>query len=224
MDVPTFMTVFHMGFLLLSLIGLFLITVRVIPFDFNASVAVVVAVLLNMMFAFLWAAQISRKVRQRSAVSALSVSVRAERLSSMVSFVIVAHDDELTIAGCIDGVFRAAVGYRGPSEVLVVDDGSGDGTFEAAWAAVDSKKVELAGVPGRVVKHLSRLGLVESARTAVNKVSGEYVALIDAKAVCDPLQLSGIVDRVYPIPKTVGDIQSGGGLYAAEALRQLLLF
>lgn len=221
-DVPTSMTVFHVGFLLLSLVGLFLITVRVIPFDFDASLAVVVAVVLNMVFAFLWALQISRKAPQKQMVPALPVPVRVEHLSSMVSFVIVAHDDEQTIARCIDGVFRAAVGCRGPSEVLVVDDGSSDSTFETAWTAVDSRKVELAGVPARVVKHLARLGLVESARTAVNKVSGEYVALIDAKAVCDPLLLSGILDRVCSTPKTVGDIQTNGGLYAAEDLRQLL--
>ena len=216
------MTAFHMGFLLLSLVGLFLITVRIIPFDFDASLAVVVAVVLNMVFAFLWALQISKRVPQKQMGPVLSVPVKGERLSSMVSFVIVAHDDESVIARCIDGVFRVAVGCRGPSEVLVVDDGSGDGTFEAAWMAVDSRRVEVAGVPARVVKHLARLGMVESARTAVNKVSGEFVAFIDAKAVCDPLQLSGIVDRVYPAPKKVGDIQTNGGLYDTEVLRQLL--
>lgn len=222
MDVATFMTAFHMGFLLLSLIGLFLITVRIIPFDFDASIAVMVAALLNVVFALLWALQISKKAPRKRAVSVSSVPVKTEHLSSMVSFVIVAHDDELAIASCIDGVFNAAAGYRGPSEVLVVDDGSSDGTFEAAWTALDSKKTELTGVPGRVVKHLAHLGLTESARTAVNRVFGEYVAFVDAKTVCEPLQLAGVVDRVYPSPKTLSDIQAGGGLYVAEALRQLL--
>ena len=221
LDVPAFMTAFHVSFLLLSLIGLFLITIRVVPFDFDASLAVVVAVLLNVVFAFLGAGQMGKKTVQKQALPVLPVPARAERLSSMVSFVITAHDDELRIGRCIDGVFRAAVGYRGTSEVIVVDDGSSDGTYEAAWAAVGSKKQELSNIPARVVKHLTCLGAVESARTGVGKASGEYVALIDAKAVCDVVQLSGIVGRVFPAPKTVGDLQSNSGLYSVEGLRRL---
>lgn len=224
-DVSVFMTVFHTVFLVVSLIGLFLITVRVISFDFDASVAVVAAVLLNLVFAFLWAAQIEKKAAKKQASShpSLVVTAKAIRgLSKSISFVVVVHNDEDLVARCIDGVFNVAAECRAPSEVLVVDDGSGDGTFERAWAAVGSRRAEFVRVSVRVVKHLSHLGVVESVRTVVNRVVGEYVALIDARAACDPAQLSGVVSRVCPVPKVAGDVQVNCGLYAAEALRQLL--
>ena len=218
-DVPVFMILFHMGFLLLGLIGLFLMASRVVPFDPAASLAVLIAVLFNVLFGILWAGQISRKTPERHVSPP---SVKAERLSSMVSFVIVAHDDEQTIARCIDGVFKAAVEYRGPSEIIVMDDGSSDNTYETAWAKISSEKQGLASVPVKVVKNLAHLGKTECARIAVNKSSGEYIALVDAKTMCDPVQVAAVTSRICPTPERAEDVGGADGLFSAESLRRLL--
>lgn len=208
-----------MGFLLVGLIGLFLMASRVIPFDFTASLAVLMAILFNVIFGILWAGQISRKTPERQVPIP---PVKAERLSSMVSFVIAAYNDEQTIMHCINSVFKAAVAYRGPSEIIIVDDGSSDNTYETAWATLNSKKQELTNIPAKVIKHLTHLGTTETTRTAVNKASGEYVAVVDAKTACDPARLTIIINRIYPTPKTAADLQGNSGLYHAESLRQLL--
>ena len=61
----------------------------------------------------------------------------------MVSFVVPAFNEEANIARCVKSLYGCAEAYGGNCEILVVDDGSMDFTYEAAWQAVAECKAEL---------------------------------------------------------------------------------
>jgi len=58
----------------------------------------------------------------------------------MVSFVVPARNDESTISQRIARAYERAVNNIGPFEIIVVDDGSFDDTYEAAWSAIASNR------------------------------------------------------------------------------------
>ncbi len=119
---------------------------------------------------------------------------KIERVYPMVSFVVPAYNEEQNIMRCINSLFRCAIKYRGPSEIIVVDDGSTDNTYEVAWATINSKQRELADIRAKVVRHMTNLGKAEAMRTGVNKAMGEYVAIVDADTIWDPAGLTELVD------------------------------
>jgi len=121
---------------------------------------------------------------------------KLERVYPMVSFVVPAYNEEKTIMRCINSLFKCAVKYRGPSEIIIVDDGSIDSTYEVAWATINSKQRELGQIRAKVVRHMVNLGKAEAIRTGLNKAMGEFVATVDADTFWDSLALTDLVDFV----------------------------
>ena len=74
------------------------------------------------------------------------------REGSLLSIVIPARDEADALEGLLEEL-RAALAPGGPYEVLVVDDGSGDGTL-ALLARVQAG----GGVPLRILRHRVPLG------------------------------------------------------------------
>jgi glycosyltransferase involved in cell wall biosynthesis len=58
----------------------------------------------------------------------------------MISFVVPARNDESTISQRIARAYERAVNHSGPFEIIVVDDGSFDDTYEAAWSTIASNR------------------------------------------------------------------------------------
>jgi len=121
---------------------------------------------------------------------------KTDRVYPMVSFVVPAYNEEQNIMRCINSLFKCAVKYRGPSEILVVDDGSTDSTYETAWATINSKQRELGHIRARVVKHMANMGKVEALKTGVNRAMGEYLAIVDADTFWDSAGLTQLVDYI----------------------------
>ncbi|MGB9134696.1 MAG: glycosyltransferase family 2 protein [Candidatus Bathyarchaeia archaeon] len=112
----------------------------------------------------------------------------------MVSFVVPALNEERTLPRCISSLFRCAEEYPGPVEIIAVDDGSVDTTYEVAFAAMQLNTSKTTRVRGRVVRHMANLGKVEALRTGVNYALGQMVAVVDADSWWRPDALRSLVE------------------------------
>jgi glycosyltransferase involved in cell wall biosynthesis len=106
-----------------------------------------------------------------------------------VSVVIPAYNEEEGIASVVAGVLAGGA-WR---EVLVVDDGSTDGTAERA-----------ASAGARVVRHPYNKGNGAAVKTGVREARGEVVLLMDADGQHDPADAERIVAPVGVYDMVIG--------------------
>lgn len=112
----------------------------------------------------------------------------------MVSFVVPAYNEEKNVSRCIKSLFKCAEKYRGQCEIIVVDDGSKDYTYEIAWATIELNRKQNPRVRGKIVRHCANLGKVEAIRTGVNRALGSLIAIVDADSWWLPDTLNTLVD------------------------------
>jgi cellulose synthase/poly-beta-1,6-N-acetylglucosamine synthase-like glycosyltransferase len=112
----------------------------------------------------------------------------------MVSFVVPAYNEERNVSRCLTSLFKCAEKYDGLCEIIVVDDGSKDYTYEIAWAAIALNRRRYPRVRGKVVRHSANLGKTEAVSTGVNKALGGVVAVVDADSWWAPETLLKLVD------------------------------
>ncbi len=113
----------------------------------------------------------------------------------MVSFVVPAYNQEKNVAPCIASLFKCAEKYDGNCEIIIIDDGSSDYTYEVAWAAVGLERHDNPRIRGKVVRHSANLGKIEALRTGVNRALGGLVAIVDADSEWSPDTLAKLVDH-----------------------------
>ena len=114
----------------------------------------------------------------------------------MVSFVVPAYNEEKHISHCLASLFICAEKYSGPCEIIVVDDGSTDYTYEKAWSTIGFNRAKRPNVRGRVVRHSANIGKVESIRTGVDRALGGLIAIVDADSWWLPDTLVKLVDHM----------------------------
>ena len=112
----------------------------------------------------------------------------------MVSIVVPAYNEEDNVAHCIRSLFRCAEAYDGLCEIIVVDDGSSDLTYEVSWASLEINRRRWPRVQGKMVRHSVNLGKVEAVKTGVNKALGSIVAIVDADSWWVSTTLKQLVD------------------------------
>jgi peptidoglycan/xylan/chitin deacetylase (PgdA/CDA1 family)/glycosyltransferase involved in cell wall biosynthesis len=103
--------------------------------------------------------------------------------------VVPAYNEERLIGRCLDSL--AAQDFPGPFEVLVVDNGSTDGTADAARAR------------GVRVLHEPRKGVCFARQTGTLAAAGEYVANLDADSYAEPDWLRRVVADLDAGPEVV---------------------
>ncbi len=108
----------------------------------------------------------------------------AEALAPEVSLVIPAHNEAPTIAAVIEAARRALPGL---GEILVVDDGSSDGTAEVARSL---------GV--RVLRLEPNRGKGEALRAGIAEASCPVLAFIDADGQDDPAEFPRLLAAMGP--------------------------
>jgi glycosyltransferase involved in cell wall biosynthesis len=105
------------------------------------------------------------------------------------SVIIPAFNEAPVIGRVIEGLASAA-GWR---EIIVVDDGSADGTAEAATAA-----------GARVVRHPYNKGNGASVKTGIREARGEFVLIIDADGQHPPSEAVRLVSRLGDYDLVIG--------------------
>lgn len=110
----------------------------------------------------------------------------SEPTATALSVVIPAYNEE----GAIAEVLRDLAAVLPDAEVIVVNDGSKDGTLAAATAAA-------ASLPNvRVFSHRFNRGYGASLKTGMSRATGEYVAWFDADAEHRTTDLKAMFERV----------------------------
>ena len=239
MKTAKFMMLFHFFFLVFGMSTLILMARNIISFDWLAFLIIVITILFNALFGILWSDDVKKKrVQEEEMPKPPQEPARKTpdfgRVYPAICFVVPTFNEERNIRQCISSLFECALSYHGPSEILIIDDGSTDNTFEIAWTTVNSKQRESAHIRAKVVKHMRNLGKAEALKTGVNAAMGEYVAIVDIAAFCDSAWLTEIMDYIYTsekdanssyLPssrKVTSTLLNMSGIYRAETLRRLL--
>ena len=108
---------------------------------------------------------------------------------SSVSIVIPAYNESDAIAEVI-GVLRAAAAWR---EIIVVDDGSTDGTGERACAA-----------GATVVRHPYNIGNGAAVKNGIRRATGEYILIVDADGQHPPQDALRLVEELGTYDLVIG--------------------
>jgi glycosyltransferase involved in cell wall biosynthesis len=109
-----------------------------------------------------------------------------------LSFVIPAYNEAATIGACLDSILEALDGRRGDSEIIVVDNGSTDGTAEIAGS-----------YPGVLVVPEPRKGITFARQAGFAKSRGELIANLDADTLLTPAWLETVRRRFSRDPRLV---------------------
>jgi len=94
-----------------------------------------------------------------------------------ISVIMRTFNEENSVAKRINSLFQRIFEYPGLCEVIVVDDGSVDNTYEIAWAAIELNKKRWPYIRGRVIRHTATLGKIESVKTGVNTALGQLIII-----------------------------------------------
>jgi hypothetical protein len=106
-----------------------------------------------------------------------------------LSVVIPVRDEAAHLGETIKALLAALDGSGFDAELVVVDDGSSDGSADAARTSVDGR------VPLRVVMQANR-GRFEARRAGLAEASGEYVLFLDSRVQLGPDSLRFVRERL----------------------------
>jgi glycosyltransferase involved in cell wall biosynthesis len=127
-----------------------------------------------------------------------------------VSFLVPAYNEAATIVELLDRV--AALGLD--AQIVVVDDGSTDGTGDLAekWSR---------GRDGIVVLHQANRGKGAALRAGIPHLDGEIAVIQDADLEYDPADVPGLIE---PIEQGVADVVYGSRLSGGRPQRVYLFW
>lgn len=232
MNVPRLMTLFHLSFTVLGIVALLLMATGILMLDWLIVGIIIVAIVLNALFSRLWHEETRAKI---SETPPKATPIETNRTFPMISLIASVYGQEQDINQIVKNLFKLASDYRGPSEIIVVDDGSLDNTYESAWTSIGLMHKELPSIRARVIKHLAHLGTTEATKTGANKATGEFLAILDPTIPSDFSSLNQLVDTASSTEKAVASpdksrLQLEGTteesrpirLYGAESFRNTL--
>jgi len=121
-----------------------------------------------------------------------------------VTALITAYNCERFIGEAVDSAL--AQDYAGPLEVLVIDDGSTDGTAAALEARHDTARACGAAARHLRVIHQPNAGYVAATERGIAEARGELIALLDGDDAWPPDKLTRQVQALGPAGLVYGDM------------------
>lgn len=112
---------------------------------------------------------------------------------SIVSIVIPAYREEKSVGQVVEGVRAVMRDRPGGHEILVVDDGSPDGTAASA-----------AKAGAQVIAHPYNRGYGAALKTGIRAAKGDIVAILDSDGQHDPAYLIALLERARTHDMVVG--------------------
>lgn len=106
----------------------------------------------------------------------------------MVSVIIPAYNEESVICRLVEDTLKVMNQYGKQYEVLVIDDGSTDGTFEAVQ--------RLRNKNLRVIKNTQNIGKTKTILKGSTSAKGSIISFIDADYQYDPHDLPKVIEKV----------------------------
>jgi glycosyltransferase involved in cell wall biosynthesis len=116
----------------------------------------------------------------------------------LLTIIVAAYNEQRTVRAVIDRLL--AIDLPIPREILIVDDGSTDGTVEVLAAAVEEK------LPITVLHGTRNRGKGYAIRRGLDNARGTIIAIQDADLELDPQQLATLVE---PILRGESDVVYG---------------
>lgn len=110
-----------------------------------------------------------------------------------VSFLVPIFNEMRKLPFCIDSLYRCAVRYPAFAEIIIVDDGSIDLSYELAFASIQVNKERNPWINAKIIRHMTNLGITESMRTGVNRANGEITALVNTNSNWSVYALKGLI-------------------------------
>src|SRR3989442_9717285 len=126
-----------------------------------------------------------------------------------VSFIVPAHNEAATI----DEVLERVAALAFDKQVIVIDDGSTDGTGEIAERRAAANEILLLRQPNR--------GKGAAIRAAIPHLDGEIAVIQDADMEYDPVDVPALIE---PIERGVADVVFGSRLSRGKPQRAYLFW
>lgn len=120
-------------------------------------------------------------------------------MSKLLSIIVPAYNEGENICLVLEKVLAVNLVYDVQKEIIVVDDGSKDDTYDLAMGYVQAHP----GVPVRVMRHAQNAGKGMAIRTALPHTTGDYIIIQDGDLELDPNDISkllkAMIDNDYPV-------------------------
>src|SRR3989338_3368154 len=105
-----------------------------------------------------------------------------------LSVIVPAYRQVKTIVRDVKRIEKTLAQIRYPYEIIIVVDGYGDGTFQAA------KKIRSKHI--KVTVYMKNQGKGHAIRIGMSKATGDYIAFIDSGMEIDPNGLSMLLEHM----------------------------
>lgn len=119
-----------------------------------------------------------------------------------VSFLVPIFNEMRKLPSCIGSLYRCAARYPTSAEIIIVDDGSIDLSYEIAFASIQVNREKHPWVNAKIIRHMVNIGITESMRTGVNRVKGEITALVNTNSYWSIPALKGLIGHMLRNKKT----------------------
>jgi glycosyltransferase involved in cell wall biosynthesis len=115
-----------------------------------------------------------------------------------VSVIVPVHNEEDAIVSLIQQIILVLKGLGRPWEVVIIDDGSTDGTLKC-----------LEPLEVKVIAHPYNIGNGAAIKTGIRHACGEIILMMDGDGQHDPGDIPRLIEQIGPYDMSIGARSSG---------------